>query len=230
MGTMTLFEDDRYDWRETYFVCFESSHRPKLPEIRRALKTYTSFFCILNSKADLHENLVEMTIASYEDHAALEIVYREGHGVLTEAKQLVKSLKKEANAEERAQLQKIVQCKTRFDVHHFEQLAETSVFNVTKLPELKFSRQSTFPVDHSDVFSKALGTDAADHGQFYFDPRSYAQCRNDHAGEELDIADNSALDSGDFERINPEMLVTVLEVLCQSSNGIALDPASGIIL
>jgi len=227
---MTLFDDDRYDWRETYFVYFESSHRPKLPEVRRALKTYTSVFYILNSKADLNENLVEMTIASYEDHAALEIVYREGNDILTEAKHLVQSLKKEANAEERAQLQKIIQCKTRFDVHHFEQLAGTSVFNVTKLPELKFSKQSTLPVDHSSVFAKALSADTADNGQFYFDPRSYAQCRHDHASEELDIADSGVMDSGEFERIDPEMLVTVLEVLCQLSHGIALDPASGVVL
>jgi hypothetical protein len=62
---MTLFSDDRYNWRETYFVYFESSRRPKLPEIRHALHTYAPFFCVLDSKADRNENLVEMTIASY---------------------------------------------------------------------------------------------------------------------------------------------------------------------
>jgi hypothetical protein len=46
----------------------------------------------------------------------------------------------------------------------------------------------------------------------------------------LDIADADGMDSGEFERINPEMLVTVLEILCRISHGVALDPASGIIL
>jgi hypothetical protein len=227
---MTLFNDDRYNWRETYFVYFESSHRPKLPEVRRALNNYTSFFCILDSKADMNDNLVEMTIASYEDHAALEIVFREGNDILTEAKHLAKSLNKDASTEERTQLQKITQCKMRFDIHHFEQLAGTSVFNVTKLPELRFSRQSTMPVDHSDVFSKALVADTAQKETFYFDLYSYALCRNDHAGEEIDSADSNTIDSGEFERINPEMLVTVLEVLCRVSRGTALDPASGVVL
>ena len=228
---MTLYSDDRYNWRETYFVYFESSRRPKLPEVQRALKTYAPFFCILESKADRNEHIVEMTIASYEDHAALEIVFQEGKEVLNEARYLAHSLKKDVSPEERSKLQKIVQCSMRFDVHHFEQIAGTAVFNVTKLPELKFSRHSTFPIDDSDIFSKALKTGVAGKGKFYFDPDSYAQCRNDHAGEELDSSDaNDEVDSGEFERINPEMLVTVLEILCRISHGVALDPASGIIL
>ena len=227
---MTLFEDDRYDWRETYFVYFESSHRPRLPEIRRALKTYAPFFSILDSKAESNGDLVELTIASYENHAALEIIYREGNEVQTEIKHLVHSLKKEATAEELLKLQRIAQCKTRFDVHHFEQTAETGMFNITKLPELKFARQSTVPVERGDVFSKALGQDATGKGKFYFDPNSYSQSRCGHIADELDISDASAIDSGEFERINPEMLVTVLEILCRISRGVALDPASGIVL
>jgi len=227
---MTLFSDDRYNWRESYFVYFESSRRPKLPEVRRALQTYAPFFCVLDSKADRNEDLVEMTIASYEDHAALEVVFRAGKEVLTEAKHLAKSLKKDVSPEERAKLQKIVQWNMRFDVHHFEQVAGTSVFNVTKVPELKFSRQSTFPIDGNDIFAKTLKPGTAGKEKFYFDPDSYAQCRNDHTGEELDISDAIGMDSGEFERINPEMLVTVLEILCRISHGVALDPASGIIL
>ena len=228
---MTLFDDNRYDWRETYFIYFDSAHRPKLPEIRRALQTYAPLFYILGSQTEPDENLVEMTIASYENHAALEITYREGKEILAEARHLARSLEKEASEEERAQLQKIVRCRSRFDVHHFEQTAGTSVFNIIKMPELKFSKQSTFPVDRGDVFLKALGQDATGKGKLHFDPDSYSQCSHDHPGEELfNGTDTNALDSGEFERINPEMLVTVLELFCRISRGVALDPASGIVL
>ena len=230
MTPMTLFDDDRYDWRETYFVCFESTHRPKLPEIRRALKTYAPFFTILDSKAEPDGNLIEMTIASYENHAALEIVYRDGKEVMTEIQHLAHSLRKEATAGELAKLQKIAQCKIRLDVHHFEQTADTGMFNITKLPELKFARQSTCPVDNGNAFSKALGQGETGKGRFYFDPNSYDQCRGYRVGEELDVSDSGIMDSGEFERINPEMLVTVLEILCRISRGVALDPASGIVL
>jgi len=227
---MTLFEDNRYDWRETYFVYFGSAHRPKLPEIRRALKTYAPFFSILDSKAEPNGNLVAMTIASYENHAALEITYQEGEDVLTEIKQLVRSLKKDATAEELLKLQQAAQYKARFDVHHFEQTAETGMFNITKLPELKFARQSTRPIDYDDAVSRALKQDSADKGKFYFDSNSYNQCHIGLADKEFDISDASAIDSEEFERINPEMLVTVLEILCRISRGVALDPASGIVL
>ena len=222
---MTLFDDHRYDWRETYFVYFESSHRPKLPEVRRALRTYAPFLSMLDSKTEPDGSIVAMTLASYEDHAALEIVYREGSDIVAEARLFAHSLREEASEEECVKLQKIAQCKTRFDVHHFEQTADTHIFNITKLPELNFSKKTTPP---TDVFSKALKMDAADKGKFHFDPNSYDQCRNDNVGEEPE--DTFGMDSGTTERINPEMLITVLEILCRISRGVVLDPASGIVL
>ena len=222
---MKLFEDDRYDWRETYFVYFESSHRPKMPEVRRALRIYAPFLSTLDYKTEPDGSLVAMTLASYEDHAALEIVYQEGDAVTAEARNFARSLKEEASEEECLKLQKIAQCKMRFDVNHFEQTADTHVFKITKVPELNFSKQTAPPVG---VFSKALKMDTASKGKFHFDPNSYDQCRNGHTGEETD--DTFGQDSGIIERINPEMLITVLEVLRRLSHGVALDPASGIVL
>ena len=222
---MTLFDDNRYDWRETYFVYFESSHRPKLSEVRRALRMYAPFISTLDYKTEPDGSLAAMTIASYEDHAALEIVYREGDNVAAEARQLAHSLKEDASKEECLKLQKIVRYKTRLDVHHFEQTADTHIFNVTKVPELKFSKPTTVPID---VFAKALRMDAAGKEKFHFDPNSYEQCRNEGANVDLDDAPGE--DSSITERINPEMLVTVLEILCHISRGVALDPASGIVL
>jgi hypothetical protein len=116
-------------------------------------------------------------------------------------------LKKDASEEECLKLQKIAHCKTRLDVHHFEQTADTNVFNITKIPELKFPKQTTIPVDSNDAFSKALKMDETDKETCGAEP-----------------------DSSLYERINPEMLVTVLEILCRMSHGVAIDPASGLIL
>ena len=232
MGTMTLFDDNRYDWRETYFVYFESAFRPKLPEIRHALRTHAPFLSVLDVKAEPDGSLVEITIASYEDHAALEIVYKEGDNISAEARHFALTLKEDASEEERIKLQKMALCNTRFDIHHFEQTADTHVFNITKLPELNFAKQTTRSSTPGD-FSKAFETDTPERGKFYFDAQSFAQCRSEQDSEErnaeLDAADTVGMDSG-FERINPEMLVTVLEILCRISRGIALDPASGLVL
>ena len=219
---MTFFDDKRYDWRETYFVYFESSHHPKLLVIQQALKTHAPFLEILDSKVDESDNLVAMTVASYEDHAALEIIYREGNDILAEAKHTFHTLKKEASAKELLQLEKIARYRARFDVHHFEQTAATGVFNVVKVPEIKFPKPSEIPAKPTDVFSKVL---AMIKGKFYFDPHSYDQCRHGQVGEESGIV--AGMDS---ERINPDTLITVLGILCRISRGVALDPASGIVL
>ena len=225
IGVMTLFDDNRYDWRETYFVYFESSHRPKLTEVRCALRDYTPFLSILDYKTEPDGSLVSMTIASYEDHAALEIVHCEGDTATSDARHFASSWKEEASEEECLKLQKIVQCKMRFDVHHFEQTADTHVFNITKVPELNFPKQPALPID---MFSRALKIDEAGNGKFHFDLNCYDQCHSDHAG----APPNDAIgqDSGITERINPEMLITVLEILCRISRGVILDPSSGIVL
>ena len=218
---MTLFDDNRYNWRETYFVYFEPPHRPKLAKVRQMLKTHAPFLSILDGKEDENENLIAMTIASYEDHAALEITYREGDDVLAEAKHTFHSLKEEASPRELSQLEKIASCQTRFDVHHFEQTAATSAFNVTKIPEIKFPIQSPVVFKSKDVFSRVL---AMVKEKFYFDPHSYEQCRHGQ------IDDDSNSVCMDTERIDPDALIIVLGVLCRISHGIALDPASGIVM
>ena len=223
---MTLFDDDRYNWRETYFVYFETSRRPKLPEIRQALKILAPFLTILNSTVDEDDNLIAMTIASYEDHAALEITYQEGGDILAEAQHLFHTLKKEASAKEVSQLERMAHYKARFDVHHFEQTADTRVFHITKVPELKFPKQDTPPSESHDPFSKVLSMVK---GKFHFDPDSYDLCR---VGQVDDDSDSGILtpNGEDTERIDPEMLVTVLGMLCRLSRGVAIDPASGIVL
>ncbi|MCL2005292.1 MAG: hypothetical protein FWG73_03920 [Planctomycetaceae bacterium] len=220
---MTLFDDDRYDWRETYFVYFESVHRPKLADVRRALKTSAPFLEILDIKAEPTGDITAMTIASYEDHAALEIVYREGNDILAEAKHLAYTFKASATPQELLQLKKVFQCRTRLDVHHFEQTAETRAFSITKLPEIKFPKSGEQSATPGAVFSKAIasGRDGVPNM-----PKSNFQRLHSQVD---DAADSLELDSG-YERINPEMLVTVLEIFCRVSRGVALDPASGVVL
>jgi hypothetical protein len=231
MYVMTLFEDDRYNWRETYFVYFESPNRPKLSPVRRALKTHAPLLNINDIKADSYGNLLSMTLASYEDHAALEIVSREGNEVLSDVRHLVHTLKEEASADDISQLQRIALCTMRLDIHHFEQTAGTKVFNITKFPEIKFAKQSTQPAEHGDIFLKALGQDRASRERFHFDPDSYDRCRGSTASKESDVAGEAGMGKEEeSERINPETLVTILEILRQVSQGIIFDPASGIIL
>ena|GEM_PF-1951371 len=256
---MTLFDDDRYDWRETYFVYFESAFRPKLTDVRRALKLNAPFIEILNTETEPTGGIIQMTIASYEDHAALEIVYQEGNSIQNEAQHLADSLKQDASDSELVQINKISLCNTRFEIHHFEQTAETRTFKITKVPEITFPKKKSKTVGRDDVFSKALTPEKSlpgikppgmrsphkaagsskvgnNTGSLHFDADSYSLCRFGPTGKTAKTFehDSSGIDTLDmdsgYERINPEMLVSVLEVFCRISRGVAIDPASGIIL
>ncbi|MDR3182306.1 MAG: hypothetical protein LBT89_05175 [Planctomycetaceae bacterium] len=225
---MNLFQDDRYTFRETYFVYFDTVHRPKLTVFRRALQSRAPFLRINESRAESDDRLVAMQIASYDDHAAVEFVYREGNDVLNEIRSMAQILKKDALPDEVDKLKKIVQYKSRFDINHFEQSAGTEAFNAVKVPVLKFAKQSTALADNRDIFSKALDSHRKE-PKFFFDPVTFTQPDAERT-DILDAADTDSTDSAAYERVNPDTLVTVIEVLSHLCKGISLDPATGMLM
>jgi hypothetical protein len=225
---MSLFNDERYTWRETYFVLFDPAKRPRLSDVRRELRHVAGTLTILNDKAELNGNLTSMTVASYEDHAALEIVYHEGNSVPNEIGLLAEILEKGCTAKEKEQLQKAKKYRAKFEILHFEQTAGTAEFKIVKIPDLRFAprekNKTTLPFSNGNYFDKLLSTQKK---RFHFDPNSYENCIAN--GVEPDENTNSE-DSAEFERIDPNTLVFVLEILCRLCHGIAIDPASGVII
>ncbi|MDR0706135.1 MAG: hypothetical protein LBF88_14270 [Planctomycetaceae bacterium] len=225
---MSLFNDDRYTWRETYFVLFDPEKRPRLSDVRRELRHVAGTLTILKDKAEHNGNLTSMTIASYEDHSALEIVYREGNNVPNEIGLLAEMLEKGCTAKEKEQLQKAKQYRAKFEILHFEQTAGTAEFKIVKMPDLQFAprekSKTTHPFSNGNYSDKLLSTQTK---RFHFDPDSYKNCLA--GGIESDENVNSE-DSAEFERIDPNTLVFVLEILCRLCHGIAIDPASGVII
>src|SRR5438045_9486193 len=78
---MSLFEDGRYHWRETYFVLFDKQQRPKAGDVKRLLHE-------LGPRMEIHEltateaGLLEsMTVLSHSDAAGMDITYVEGEDV-----------------------------------------------------------------------------------------------------------------------------------------------------
>ncbi|MDR2762419.1 MAG: hypothetical protein LBB88_07460 [Planctomycetaceae bacterium] len=231
---MTLFDDERYAWRETYFVLFEPEMRPQFAEVRKNFDSHVGCFSILDKKIGKDNSMEAITIASYEDHAAIEIVYSEGEIVLTESEALFVTISKDCPLRERELLRKAKKFAARYSVLHFEQVAGTAVFKTIKKPELQF----TSPMDR--VVEKATISDmkkikqnyrnenlpsnnSTNRPRFHFDPTSYKKCL---FGEtRMEITDNDL----ENERIDPNTLIAILDVLCNMTRGIAIDPASGIV-
>ena len=226
---MSLYNDDRYTWRETYFVLFDDlRRRPLLDELQRELKQYGKTLKILDGTANPEGRLRTITVASYEDYSALEIVFRYGAKVAAETDALVRTLEKGCSPGERERLRHVKQWPTKLDVLHFEQTAGTAAFDVVKLPVLKF-QPSPSDVAHRTPFSTQRGRP-----KFRFDPNSYENCLAGGVGDEydrtVDQLEFNTEDSSIYERINPSTLVVVLEILCRLTGGIAIDPASGLLV
>jgi hypothetical protein len=230
---MSLYNDDRYTWRETYFVLFDDHRRrPMLDELRREL--HRGSLKILDGTTNAEGRLRSLIVASYEDHSALEIVFRQGPEVIAETNALVQTLEQGSTPKEKERLRSVTQWPCKFDVLHFEQTAGTAEFKVVKLPVLKFQQPSS-ETDRRDSFSTKRQTDRLNEkAKFQFDPNSYENCLAGGSGEEyareIDRLEAEREESGIYERVDPDTLILVLETLCRLTNGVAIDPASGVII
>jgi len=120
---MSMFENDQYRWRETYFVLFESSKRPTLEKVQQTLHKLNSRFALTNLSANEAGGLESLTVLSPDDFAALDICYLDGEEVLEQGAELAEELDTtDCRAEDRDRLNRIRQCNARFDVLHFEQV------------------------------------------------------------------------------------------------------------
>jgi len=159
---MSTFEDDRYRWRETYFVLFPASRRPTLKVVEKKLAALSNRYSLENPGGDANGKFESLTLISPDDFAALDVCFTSGVEVLEHAEEMFQELSATVEPGQRALLKRIKGYDGRFDVLHFEQV-----------------------------------TDSADE---------------------------------DDELLDPGALLAVLEELARITDGVAVDPQSGIIL
>jgi hypothetical protein len=122
---MSMFENDNYRWRETYFVQFDPQKRPTLEQVERRLAALGDQFELTSPKADDEGRFEMLTILASDDFAAMDISYIEGDEVLEQGKQFAAELTvAECAAEDKSKLALLRSYGGRFDVLHFEQVAE----------------------------------------------------------------------------------------------------------
>jgi hypothetical protein len=122
---MSMFENDQYCWRETYFVLFEAERRPKLDALKQALEKLGNHFTLTNLTADETGLVESLTVLAPDDFAALDVCYVEGDEVVEQAVALADELETTDEAgDARARRERIRQLTARFDVLHFEQVVD----------------------------------------------------------------------------------------------------------
>ncbi|HEY2413308.1 MAG TPA: hypothetical protein VGI40_13745 [Pirellulaceae bacterium] len=120
---MSLFEDNRYQWRETYFVLFDYKQRPKASDAKRLLTELGPRMEIQEITENADGLLESMTVFSHSDAAAMDITYVEGEEVKEQVIQLRQEWKgKQAGGKEKPHLERAMHANARFDVYHFEEI------------------------------------------------------------------------------------------------------------
>ena len=122
---MSMFENNQYRWRETYFVLFQSSKLPPGKKLQEAILSLSSRYTLTNLRADDQGKFESLTVLSPDDFAALDVCYVEGDEVREQVDAIADELKTlDMRADNRARIERIRKCDARFDVLHFEQIAD----------------------------------------------------------------------------------------------------------
>ncbi|QDU94774.1 hypothetical protein [Lignipirellula cremea] len=121
---MSLFENELYHWRETYFVLFEEKQRPTAEAMKAALLELGERYEIAEIRIDESERFESVTIYSPTDFAAMDITYCGGEDALESVAQLREDMRdKPLTAVEKGKLKRLASCDARLDIYHFEQLS-----------------------------------------------------------------------------------------------------------
>lgn len=121
---MSMFQHPDYQWRETCFVYFHRDHRPQLKQVIKALEALDAGLELSNPQADERGYFESLTVVAPGNHAAMDVAYICGSEIREEAAKLVNELSRaDLQPDERTELQRILDCDGRFDILHFEQIA-----------------------------------------------------------------------------------------------------------
>lgn len=194
---MSMFDDNRFCWRETYFVMFDADKRPETAKLVRSLKRMHNRHEIRAIRSDAEGRLISLCVIAPNDSAAVEIQYRGDTDVQHEFAALAGELERhELTEKERKKIATAKTCNAKIEVLHFEQMQENANAKSTFPAKLNFPRYSNFVQNLNRELDKENDLD------------------------EFDLA----------ERLDPNTLIQILRLITRLTNGIAFDPASGIVL
>lgn len=122
---MSLFANDRFQWRETYSVLFDEKKRLKLADFQSALAELGKKIEITEVLADDDGYLESCTIYAHADSAGMDVVFISGEEVTEQIAELRKEWKRQPfDAEERSKAAQAMLANARYDIFHFEELGD----------------------------------------------------------------------------------------------------------
>lgn len=121
---MSLFANDRYRWRETYFVLFDEADCPAPQALVEALRELGAGYQVKEVRTGKAGELESLTVVSPNDLSAMDISYGSGEEVVEQIAEWRTELQRGARTpREKTRLQRLAACNARFEVYHFEEVA-----------------------------------------------------------------------------------------------------------
>ncbi len=121
---MSLFGNDAYQWRETYFVLLRAVDRPGTEQVLACLKQGNAHYQLLDVLSDIHGRFESLTILSPEDFSAMDVTYVIGNEVTEQLDELSREIAKSTlTDDDRRKLTRLQHCDARLDIYHFEHVA-----------------------------------------------------------------------------------------------------------
>jgi hypothetical protein len=120
---MSLFENDRYRWRETFFLMFEAQNRPTLDGMKKVLQNLGQGIELGETRCDDDGVFESLTMLANEDNAAMDIVYSGADDVLEQRDELIAELRGNGDDDDGEKLKRIEKADARLEVFHFEETA-----------------------------------------------------------------------------------------------------------
>ena len=119
---MSLFEDNQYQYRDTYFVFFKQENRPSLDKIESTLADLGSRYKTLKS-SEKDDEFESLTFISPYDFSAMDIAVVQGEEVSSQISELMDDFKTMTlTGDDSKKLAKLGDADCRFDIFHFEHI------------------------------------------------------------------------------------------------------------
>jgi hypothetical protein len=121
---MSLFDNDLYQWRETYFVYFRQKDRPTLGRIEACLKKSGQRLRHEGERADEDDQFESITLFAPDSNSAMDVACVADGDVAEACESLIGEINSEAGLEDPEGLAKLDGCDGRLEVMHFEEMVE----------------------------------------------------------------------------------------------------------
>lgn len=122
---MSLFENEQYLYRDTFFVHFDASNRPSGEEIRNCIAEIDET-CELKNLRETDDKFESVTVMSPHDSSAMDITFVKGDEVAEQIEELMGEFRTMTlSGDDMSKLKTLASCNARFDIFHFEKRSET---------------------------------------------------------------------------------------------------------